>query len=120
MDDRVISISVSDDDQEFIDGQIAAGRYTDENDMLRASLALLKRETKLGELRRLIAEGDADIAGGRVMTFDEPGSLTRYVIENAATLDAELAASEKSGTSRRQIPDIIASVKAKLRANGSL
>ena len=30
MEDNAISISVSDDEREFIDSQIAAGRYADE------------------------------------------------------------------------------------------
>jgi putative addiction module CopG family antidote len=120
MNERAVTVSIPDEREEFIAEQIAAGNYSDEKEMLLAGLAALERETKLRELRTLIAEGDADIAEGNVMSFDEPGSLTQYIIENAAALDAELAASAKSGISLRQIPDIMSDVKAKLRANGQL
>jgi Arc/MetJ-type ribon-helix-helix transcriptional regulator len=36
MDEKTIAISVSEDEQEFIDGQIAAGHYAGENELLRA------------------------------------------------------------------------------------
>ena len=69
MDDKTISISISGDEQEFIAAQIASGNYADEKELLHAGLASLERETKLRELRRLIAEGDADIAAGRVHDY---------------------------------------------------
>ena len=56
MEDNAISISVSDDEREFIDSQIAAGRYADEQEMLHAGLAALEREQRLRILRELIAE----------------------------------------------------------------
>lgn len=86
MDDRTISVSIPSEREEFIAEQIAAGNFSDENAVVRAGLEALERETKLRELRRLIAEGDADIARGDYMTFDKPGDLTRYIVENAKAL----------------------------------
>jgi antitoxin ParD1/3/4 len=86
MDDHTISISVSDEEQAFIAAEIAAGRYASEREVLRAGLAVLEHETKLRELRTLIAEGDADFERGDYMTFNEPGELTQYIVDNAADL----------------------------------
>ena len=120
MDDKTISISISGDEEEFIAAQIAAGNFADEQELLHAGLAALEREGKVREFNLLIAEGDADVAAGRHMAFNDAAESTRYVMDDAETLRSELASSEDSGISARQIPDIIASVKAKLRANGSL
>ncbi len=120
MDDRTISISISGDEEEFIAGQLAAGHFADEKELLHASLAALEREAKVREFRQLIAAGDADIVAGRSMVFSDSAEFTQYVIGDAEALRSELASSEASGTSARQIPDIVAGVKAKLRANGSL
>ena len=76
MDDKTIAISVSDDEQEFIDGQIAVGRYADEKDVLRAGLAALESEARLRELGRFVAEGDVDSAVAlrtRLTTREESG-----------------------------------------------
>jgi antitoxin ParD1/3/4 len=83
MEDRTISVSIPTEREEFIAEQIAAGNYSDENAIVRAGLEALERETKLRELRRLIAEGDADIAAGRVHVFNKPGDMTRAAIERA-------------------------------------
>ena len=55
---------------DFIDRQIASGRFNNASEVVRAGLRLLERdESELEELRRLIKEGDDDIAAGRTMTF---------------------------------------------------
>ena len=119
MDDNAISISVSDDEREFIDSQIAAGRYADEQEMLHAGLAALEREQRLRMLGELIAEEDADIAPGDVMSFDPAGEIPEHV-RNRIDLRRKLEDAGRSGVSGRQIPEILTNVKAKLRANGSL
>jgi antitoxin ParD1/3/4 len=120
MDENAISISVSDDEREFMDREIAAGKYADEQEVLRAGLAALEHRQKLLELRGLIAEGDADFERGDYLGFNEPSDLTQYVIDNAESLRERVLESGRSGESPRQIPDIMSSVKAKLRANGAL
>jgi putative addiction module CopG family antidote len=120
MADKTISISMSRDEQDFIAGQIAAGNYADAQDMLHAGLAALMREAKIRALRGTIAADEPRPDRGAQGAFNEPDDLTPYVVDNAAGLRSELESSEGSGASPRQIPDIIASVKAKLRANGSL
>ncbi|MCB1448450.1 MAG: type II toxin-antitoxin system ParD family antitoxin [Rhizobiaceae bacterium] len=119
MEDNAISISVSDDEREFIDSQIAAGRYADEQEMLHAGLAALEREQRLRILRELIAEEDADIAPGGVMGFDPAGEIPEHV-RDRIDFRQKLQDAGRSGMSSRQIPEILTSVKAKLRANGSL
>jgi antitoxin ParD1/3/4 len=83
MDDLRITISVSDEDKQFIAEQIAAGNFADESEMVHAGLTALGREAKVRELRRLIAEGDADIAAGRVYAFDTPEDMMRAAIGRA-------------------------------------
>jgi len=83
MEDSTISVSIPIEQEEFIAEQIATGNYFDENAIVRAGLEAVERETELRELRRLMAEGDADIAAGRAHVFDKPGDMTRAVIERA-------------------------------------
>jgi putative addiction module CopG family antidote len=83
MDDRTITVSISNEEDEFIAGQISAGNFSDENAIIKAGLAALERETKLRELRGLIAEGDADIAAGRVHAFDTSEDMMRAVVRRA-------------------------------------
>jgi len=120
MDNGKLSVAVSDHRREFIDEELAAGTYSDEAAVVDAALELLERSKKIGVLRALIAEGDADFERGDFVSFQEPGDLTQYIVENAEALRRGILESERSGESPRQIPDIMSSVKAKLRANGAL
>src|SRR5690349_1567368 len=120
MDENAISVSISDDEREFIDSQIAAGRYADDEELLHAGIAALEREQKLQTLRELIAEGGADIARADVISFDSSEEFLEHILNGTGDLRDELEIAEASGTSSRQIPDIMKSVKAKLRANGAL
>ena len=85
MDDNAISISVTEDERAFMTSEIEAGHYSDEHEILHAGLAVLEREARLRKLRRLIAEGDADFAAGRVHEFENAGDMTRYIIERSKT-----------------------------------
>jgi antitoxin ParD1/3/4 len=86
MDDAAISVVISGEKREFIAEELVAGGYTDEADVVNAALSLLEKRRKIETLRALIAEGDADFERGDFMTFDEPGELTRYIVENAEVL----------------------------------
>jgi len=80
MDDRTVTVSISEDEEEFIARLMASGNYADEKELLHAGLAALERETKVRELRRLIAEGDADFLAGRVHSFKDAEELKRLVM----------------------------------------
>ena len=70
MDDGKLSVAVSDGRREFIQEEVASGTYADEAEVVEAALELLENRKKLGILRALIAEGDADIAAGRVYRYE--------------------------------------------------
>ena len=120
MDDGKLSVAVSDHRREFIEEELAAGTYADEAEIVDAALELLENKRKLEVLRALIADGDADIAAGRVHVVENAGELSEYIEANAESFRRELAIAEASGESNRQIPDIMKAVKTKLRANGTL
>ncbi len=64
---RNTSVSLGDHFTEFVQEQVASGRYATASDVLRAGLRLLEREEEeLAWLRERIAESDADIEAGRV------------------------------------------------------
>lgn len=119
MSENTIVVPISDDEREFMSGQIASGKYVDEVEMMHAGLAALEREANLGGLQ-VRAEMDADVKRSEYMAFHEPDDLARYFADSASTLRSELISSKDSGTSSRQIPEIMADIKAKLRADGSL
>ena len=111
MDDNVISISISHDERVFIDGQLAAGKYADEEELLHAGLAALKRQS--------LATTSA-AAGFRPSGFSEADEAIPYAFDDAEELRSSLAESGASGMSQRNVRDIMGDVKAKLRTNGAL
>lgn len=53
------SVSLGDHFAEFVEQQVASGRYTSASEVIRAGLRLLQsEEAKLARLRDLIREGD--------------------------------------------------------------
>ncbi|UVC10603.1 type II toxin-antitoxin system ParD family antitoxin [Rhizobium sp. TH2] len=85
MDDGKLSVAIFDHRREFIEEELAGGVYADEAEIVDAALELLQARKKLVVLRALIAEGDEDIAAGRIHAFENAGDMTRYVIERAKT-----------------------------------
>jgi antitoxin ParD1/3/4 len=76
------SIALSDHFAEFIDAQVATGRFASASEVVRAGLRLLQeQEAKLKKLRELIHEGD------------ESGESKPL---NRAALHAEMKASRRS------------------------
>lgn len=64
---RNTSVSLGEHFTEFVEKQVASGRYATASDVLRAGLRLLERdEEELAWLRARIDESDADIEVGRV------------------------------------------------------
>jgi antitoxin ParD1/3/4 len=83
MDDGKLSVAVSDHRREFIDEELAAGAYSSEAEVIDAALELLEKKKKLEALRAAIAEGDADIAAGRVHAFENAADMARFVVERS-------------------------------------
>ncbi len=66
----------------FIGEQVAAGRYSNASEVVRAGLRMLEDyETRLAQARVLVEEAEADVLDGRVKTFATPGSLLASVLE---------------------------------------
>ena len=79
MDDNTISISVSEERRQFIAAEMATGHYADEADVVDVALGLLETRKKIGVLRTLIAEGDADIAAGLVHEYGTTEDLLKDI-----------------------------------------
>lgn len=68
--------------ENFIEAQIASGRFNNASEVVRAALRLLEdEEARLEELRTLIAEGIADIERGDVIVVDSIEDFKRSIIE---------------------------------------
>ena len=69
------SVSLGDHFADFIDDQVASGRYGSASDVIRAGLRLLEdQEAKLGALREALAEGEAS---GPARPFDVEAVVAR-------------------------------------------
>ena len=86
MTDRIISVTVTNEEQAFIDEQLASGRYADEAEVLRAGLVRLEHDEKVTTLRAVIAEADAQFDRGEYVTFDSADAAADFIIEQAQTL----------------------------------
>ena len=77
-----MSYAISDHFEDFIRKQIDSGRYNNASEVVRAGLRMLEDyETRMGELRALIDEGDAAIAAGKVKTYAEPEELIAHIVK---------------------------------------
>lgn len=69
---RNTSVSLGEHFTEFVQQQVASGRYATASDVLRAGLRLLEYEdAKLEQLKHLIAQSDADYKAGNVRELDD-------------------------------------------------
>ncbi len=76
------SISLGEHFSQFVEQQIASGRYTSASEVIRAGLRLLQdNEAKLERLRELIREGDES---GEPVPFDFDEFLKEMHAEHAA------------------------------------
>jgi putative addiction module CopG family antidote len=70
-----MDLILSREDEKFIEDQVKAGRFASAEDVVGAALERLRHDDftdfEPGELDELVAEGEADIKSGDVMTLDE-------------------------------------------------
>ena len=65
----------------IIERQVSKGNFASADDVIEAGLRMLEeREEELAELRRLIDEGDADVAEGRVYRYATTAELVSDVL----------------------------------------
>lgn len=70
------SFVIGDHFDAFISAQVTSGRFNNASEVVRAGLRLLERdEAKLAELKRLIQEGEDDIAAGRYVEYENVEAL---------------------------------------------
>ena len=68
----MISASLSPDLEEFVRKELARGRYTSADDLVREAIALLRdQEWRADELRRELDAGLRDIEQGNVVRLDD-------------------------------------------------
>ena len=78
------TISLTEQDEQFIAGQIGSGAFGNASEVIRAGLHLLEqRQLELAALRQAIGEGDAAYNRGEYTSYSGPGQL-------AADLKAKL------------------------------
>src|SRR5262245_13270644 len=74
----------------IVEQQLATGNYGSADEVVRAGLQLLAESVpELEELRRLIDEGDADIAAGRIHRYASADELTADIITRGETDSSE-------------------------------
>ncbi|QTK79043.1 type II toxin-antitoxin system ParD family antitoxin [Agrobacterium tumefaciens] len=95
-------IHLSEQDEKFIEEQVAAGIFKDADAVVSAGLRLLgSNEGKLVELQRLIQEGLDDVEAGRVMEFSTADDLTAHIIKLAGEQnEAKASGGHRTGTGR--------------------
>ncbi|MCZ7855726.1 type II toxin-antitoxin system ParD family antitoxin [Agrobacterium salinitolerans] len=95
-------IHLSEQDEKFIEEQVAAGIFKDADSVVSAGLRLLgSNEGKLVELQRLIEEGLDDVEAGRMMEFSTAEDLTAHIIKLAGEQnEAKASSGHRTGAGR--------------------
>jgi antitoxin ParD1/3/4 len=93
------NVNLTDQFDDFIADEIAAGRYHNASEVMRAGLRLLQEQTsadahKLEMLRRLATEGLTQLQQGRGIEFTSSSDLARHI--------GSLGASRPKPTARRR------------------
>ena len=77
-------IHLSEQDEKFIEEQVAAGIFKDADAVIAAGLRLMgSKEGRFVELQRLLQEGLDDVDAGRVMEFSSADDFTAHIIKLA-------------------------------------
>ena len=67
----------------FVEEEVSSGRYGDADEVVRAGLLLLqRREERLSNLRKAIAEGDADLVAGRVHEYGSADEMLADIMSD--------------------------------------
>ncbi|KQS96607.1 MULTISPECIES: type II toxin-antitoxin system ParD family antitoxin [unclassified Rhizobium] len=75
------SFVIGDHFDAFISQQVTSGRFNNASEVVRAGLRLLERdEARFLELKRLIQEGEDDIAAGRVHEYADGDALLQDIM----------------------------------------
>lgn len=95
-------IHLSEQDEKFIEEQVAAGIFKDADAVISAGLRLLgSKEGRFVELQRLIQEGLDDVEAGRVMEFSTADDLTAHIIKLAGEQnEAKASGGHRTGAGR--------------------
>ncbi|MGN6550757.1 MAG: type II toxin-antitoxin system ParD family antitoxin [Pararhizobium sp.] len=76
------SFVIGDRYEQFIEAQLASGRFNNASEVVRAGLRLLEdREAELAELRALIAEGDEQLERGEGVVIRSIEEYGRQIVE---------------------------------------
>ena len=79
------SYVIGDRYEAFIGKQIAAGRFNNASEVVRAGLRMLEDyETRLAQARALVGDAEADVEAGRVSSYAKPGELFQDIVENGS------------------------------------
>ena len=78
------NINLTDHNDQFVDEQVASGRYQNASEVLRAGLRLLERqareeEQRLAALRRLATEGFDELDQGLGVVLADDEALADYI-----------------------------------------
>ena len=75
------SYAVGEHYENFIASVIHEGRYSNASEVVRAGLRMLEDyETRMKELRQLIAQGDGDRSAERVSSYSSPEKLVNEIM----------------------------------------
>lgn len=73
-----MTVTIPPEFAEFVDGELASGRFQSTDELLAAALSLLReRERRWGLLQSEIQEGLDDVEAGRVSEFDAEDFIAR-------------------------------------------
>lgn len=76
------SFVIGDRFEKFVTKQVESGRFNNASEVVRAGLRLLEdEETKLEELRAMIAEGDAELEAGLGIYVESTEQLTEMIMK---------------------------------------
>lgn len=76
------TVSLGEHFDRFIEAQVAHGRFNNDSEVIRAGLRMLEdQEMKMKQLRGAIAEGDADVAAGRVAKVEDPTAFAEDIVK---------------------------------------
>lgn len=95
-------IHLSEQDEKFIEEQVAAGVFKDADAVISAGLRLLgSKEGRFVELQRLIQEGLDDVEAGRVTEFSSAEDFTAHIMKLAEEQnEAKASGGHRTGAER--------------------